>query len=72
MMSEQKAHEYTYSIHFAPELGGYVAHVAEFPELKSPAAATPQAAFDGLITLVVKELDYLHDAGRPQPLTPTH
>lgn len=70
-MTSGKAQEYTYTIHYSPEEGGYVAYVAEFPALRSAAGATPQAALHALMVEVVDELQQLDDAGEAPPMAMT-
>ncbi|CAN5871972.1 hypothetical protein BH09ACT7_BH09ACT7_33260 [soil metagenome] len=69
MNSHWRACEYTYRIHWSPGEKGYVAFVAEFPEMQSPPKATPQGALDALTTIVVERLDQLDADGEPRPPT---
>ncbi|MBI3216309.1 MAG: hypothetical protein HYZ38_21040 [Mycobacterium sp.] len=68
MKLELKALEYTYRIHWSPAQQGYVASVAEFPEIQSPPTATPAGAADAVATLVVQKLRRLDSEDRSMPL----
>ena len=67
MKPEWKASEYSYRIRWSAAECGYLASVAEFPEMGSAPASTPHAAFDALTAIVVAELRDLDDDGEPWP-----
>jgi hypothetical protein len=67
MKPEWKASEYSYRIRWSAAECGYLASVAEFPNMKSGPEATPHAAFDGLTAIVVARLRELDDDGQPWP-----
>ena len=67
MKPEWKASEYSYRIRWSAAERGYLASVAEFPEMKSAPEATPHAAFDALTAIVVAKLCDLDDDGEPWP-----
>jgi hypothetical protein len=67
MKPEWKASEYSYRIRWSAAEAGYLASVAEFPEMKSAPQATPHAAFDALTAIVVAKLRELDDDGDPWP-----
>ena len=68
MKAYNKACEYSYRIRWSHDDHGYVATVAEFPALRSPAAPTPHAALDALTAAVEHKLVELDLNGEPRPL----
>jgi len=67
MTPQLTAGQYSYRIHWSADNGGYVASVAEFPSMQSPAAPTPHAAAEALLTAVVAKLQELDADGQPRP-----
>lgn len=67
MNEEWETYQYSYRIHWSPQAHGYVAFVAEFPDMKSPPKVTPQSALHALVTDVNDKLDQLDAEGEPHP-----
>jgi len=67
MKQEWKAYDYSYRIHWSPGERGYIASVAEFPTMQSPAEATPQAALNALMSTVIEDLHQREINHEPPP-----